>query len=159
MKNNNERRTYKKIDLAIIFVLLAIIAVLAIPRYQRYTKIGTTKHLIVELEEATEAAIEELKANQEKKGKDISLSDELCLSVLKRHLQGQFPANPFTHNNDVALIRQLNITPGQVFDVRGGWIWKLVFPQEKNKPVISQIWLNSDTVHIGQGKGESYIHP
>ena len=158
MANNTERRT-SIIDMAIFFVLLAIIAVLAIPRYQRYTKIGTTKDLISQLEEATETAIEELKASQDKKGADVSLSDELCLNVLKRHLQGQFPANPFTQNSEVSLIRHLNISPGQVFDVRGGWIWKLVFPQEKNKPVVSQFWLNSDTVHIGHGKGESYIHP
>ena len=62
MANNTERRT-SKIDMAIFFVLLAIIAVLAIPRYQRYTKIGTTKDLISQLEEATETAIEELKAS------------------------------------------------------------------------------------------------
>ena len=130
MKENKERGT-SIIDMAIIFVLLAIIAVLAIPRYQRYAKIGTTKDLIIQLEVASDAAIEELKAKQDKKGADVSLSDELCLNVLKRHLQGQFPANPFTHNSEVALIRHLNISPGQVFDVRGGWIWKLVFPQEK----------------------------
>ncbi len=150
----------KKIDITIFLLVLAVVAVLIVPRYSRYTKIGQTKSLIVQLEEAAMAVVQELHEKKvEAKKSNTILTDEQYLQILKKNLRGRIPVNPFTKSTDISLMHQRTISPGDIVDVKGGWIWKLVLPKEANQSVVCKFWLNSDTTHIGRGRGESHIQP
>ncbi len=157
---DNAGKKFKKIDITIFLLILAVAAVLIGPRYYRYSKIGQAKSLIVQLEEAAMAVIQEVHEKKvEAKKSNTIIGDEQYLQILKKYLRGRIPVNPFTNNEEISLMHQLAISPGDILDVKGGWIWKLVLPKEANQSVISEFWLNSDTTHIGRGRGESYIQP
>ena len=149
-----------KMDVAIFFVTFAILAVVAVPRYSRATKTEEAKNLIVEMNKATDAVVKNLlRTSQPKETPNELPTDEQWLEALNRHFNGSIPVNPFTKKKEITIMHQGSLNPCDCLVPRGGWVWSLTSSMEKNRPVRSRVWLNSDTVHLGEGNGESCIQP
>lgn len=149
-----------KIDLTIFFVTVAIIVVIAAPRYSRATKTDEAKSLILNMKSATDTVIGQFRSTS---GETLTVqetpTDERWLDALKVHFNGSIPVNPFTNCNEVTLQHQRSLKPCDCLNPRGGWVWNLVLTSDGDGSVQSQVWLDSDTVHIGKGNGESCIQP
>jgi len=154
------RRTFGKIDVAICLILIAVVGVFAIPRYDRFVKTAEAKSTIQQLNEATRAVIEECTAEAWATGDPAALptEDELIRALTER-LGGSIPQNPFTRNSTITVQYHRAIGPCDTLEAHGGWVWSLVRSQGDGVPVSSKVWLNSDTVNISSGKGESCIQP
>jgi len=127
-------KKFKTLDIIIFLLIVAVIAAFIAPRYHRYAKIGQAKSLIVQLEEAAMTVIREVQAKKaEAKETGSDFSDEQYLDILKEQMHGHIPVNPFTNNEEISLMHQHSFSPGDILDVKGGWIWKLVVPEEGNQ--------------------------
>lgn len=153
-------RRFGSIDAAMFLVLLAIVGVVAIPRYDRFTKTAEAKTTLRQLTAAADAVIEASAAEARAAGTPATLppDDELILALTKR-LGGAIPENPFTGNRAITLQHHRAIAPCDALDPSGGWVWNLLQAQDDGRAVSSTVWLNSDTVNLSAGKGESCIRP
>ena len=155
---NNQGST--KITIAIYLVVLSVVAVTAVPRYNRIYKADRAKAAILHLKEASAAVVLELEMQRQQEPDNYRLpTDRQALKLLEKHLGGTVPMNPFTQSRNIALRRHPHFIPCDCLDVTGGWLWKLVVPENKDQKILSQFWPNSDTVNIGNGKGESCLQP
>ncbi len=155
-----QNRNLGKIDAAMFLVLLAIVGVVAVPRYDRFSKTAEAKSSIQVLNEATRAVIEEARGQARSHGEPATLPhDDALILALTERLGGSIPENPFTKNNTITLLHERAFGPCDTLEAQGGWVWNLVSTQADDRPVISRVWLNSDTVHISAGKGEGCIQP
>ncbi len=155
-----DNRGVGKIDVAIFVIVIAIICVVAVPRYNRFVKTAEAKSTIHQLNEATQAALKECSSKSGVAADAAALpSDEELIRTLKKHLGGSIPENPFTKRSTITLQHHRAMGPCDALDAQGGWVWNLVPTRENSRSVISKIWLNSDTVNISNGKGESCIQP
>lgn len=144
----------------VIFLgVLSILMVVAVPRYDRFTKIRETKAGIRALEKGAREAFAELEGRNGDGQNVTSASDAEWIRLLEQHLDGPIPPNPFSHASVITVSRVAALSPCEYLQGSGGWIWSLVPSHEKGKPPHSRFWLNSDTVNIGQGKGEACIQP
>jgi hypothetical protein len=155
-----DNRGFGKIDVAIFLVAMALICVVAVPRYDRFEKTAEAKSTIHQLNEATRATLEEYaKKNDDVSGPKALPTDEELIRTLKKHLGGSIPENPFTKSSNISLQHHRAMGPCDTLEAQGGWIWNLIPKQENSQSVISKVWLNSDTVNISNGRGESCIQP
>jgi len=153
-------RAFANIDMAILVIVIAIICVVAVPRYNRFVKTAEAKSCIHQLNEATQAALREYEISQDSTDAPERLpSDEELIRTLKKHLGGSIPENPFTKNKNITLQHHRAMGPCDTLDATGGWVWNLVPIREHENTIISNVWLNSDTVNISEGRGESCIQP
>ncbi len=148
-----------KIDVALILVAMAILSVVAVPRYNRQSMTAEAKSLISTMQAAAEKIIQDVQASTPDKDMEGLPSDEQLLQALEKRLGGKIPPNPFTKNNQLVLKHHASLSPCDCLDQEGGWVWNLVSLPGKNRPHKSLVWLNSDTVHIEKGNGESCIQP
>jgi Tfp pilus assembly protein PilE len=156
----NNMHGLARIEIACLVIIIAIICVVAVPRYNRFVKTAEAKSYIQQLNEATQAALKEYKISpgETDTSKDLPPDDEL-IQTLKKHLGGSIPENPFTKNKNITLQHHRAMGPCDTLDATGGWVWNLVPVRENSSTVISKVWLNSDTVNISEGQGESCIQP
>ena len=147
------------IDVAIFVVVLAIVCVVALPRYSRFVKTAEARTYINQITEASQAALMEFddKTNRCEAGE--LPSDEELLAKLKEHLGGAIPENPFTKSNEITVQHAKALAPCKNLDTTGGWLWNLVPRGQGGETMVSMVWLNSDTVNISKGQGESCIQP
>jgi type II secretory pathway pseudopilin PulG len=156
----NNMHGLARIEISCLVIIIAIICVVAVPRYNRFVKTAKAKSYIHQLNEATQAALKEYKFTPgEKRTPENLPSDEELIQTLKKHLGGSIPENPFTKSKNITLQHHRSIGPCDALDATGGWVWNLVPIRENTSTVISKVWLNSDTVNISDGQGESCIQP
>lgn len=154
------RTGIEKIDVAIVFIMITILVVVAVPRYIRYAKAAEAKSLISTMKAATEKVIQDLYSPRESDSAVKPLpQDQDLIQALRKELGGKIPCNPFTRKNHVEVKHYASLKPCDCLDPDGGWVWNLISPPGRNKPQKSSIWLNSDTVNMGNGNGESCIQP
>jgi type II secretory pathway pseudopilin PulG len=156
----NNARGIARFEIATLTIVMAIVCVVALPRYNRFVKTAEAKSYIQQLNEATEAALKEYKITADETQTPENLpSDEELIETLKKHLGGSIPENPFTKSKNITLQHRRAMGPCDALDATGGWVWNLAPIREDSRTVISKVWLNSDTVNISEGKGESCIQP
>ena len=153
-------RGFAKIDVAIFIIIVAIIGVIALPRYNRFVKTAEARTYIHQMTAATQAALEECRKKHTDSANPGKLPpDAVLIECLKKHLGGSVPENPFTKSNSITLKHHRSLAPCNSLETTGGWVWNLVPSGASNQTLISKVWLNSDTVNISKGMGESCIQP
>ena len=156
----NHPNTKMKTHIVILFAALAAVSVIAVPHYSRQNKIDAAKEVLKQLQEATNTIVQEYERTYRVSTvKERFPSDQYWLYALNQHFSGSIPFNPFTKNRDVTLQPHKSMTPCVWIESTGGWIWKLIPPQEKDQSIISRVWLNSDTFDIGNNAGEACLQP
>jgi len=153
-------RGFARIDGAILIVILAILCVVAVPRYNRFVKMAQAKSTLQQLADASRATLQECAHKRDGTGGAEALPpDDELIRTLKKHLGGSIPENPFTRNDQISLQHHRAMGPCDALEAQGGWVWNLVPSPRDGRPAESRFWPNSDTVHIAQGRGESCIQP
>jgi len=159
-KKGPHRRGITRIDLTMLFIGLLIIGVVAIPRYLRLVRIDEAKNVISRVQHAAEETVRERQhAPADAQTPRAELPDDRLISALERNLGGSLPPNPFTGSSRISLRHLPALTPCEILEREGGWVWNLVQPPHSSSPAVNQVWLNSDTFHIGDGKGEACLQP
>ncbi len=148
-----------KLHIALSMVFLAIIAVAAVPHLNLDARAEIAKTAMLRLRIASDAVVREFETARQEMDHYKLPSDKEALKHLKMHLGNTIPENPFTQKKDIIIRRHQHFVPCDSLNVAGGWLWKLVVPEDKNQEIHTQFWLNSDTVNIDKGKGESCLQP